>query len=98
MLSGVTGVLAISFGFGETMPVFQHHCPMAFGNKGAIWLQKDDQTRNPYFGSTMLKCADRVELIDGDTAIDRNWDTHAHMSNYNRMAPNVDKPIAAIRL
>jgi len=68
-LSGVTGVLAISFGFGETTPVYQHHCPMAFGNKGAIWLQSDDQTRNPYFGSTMLKCADRVELIAGESRV-----------------------------
>jgi len=67
-LSGVTQVLAMSFGFGESTPVFQHHCPMAFGNKGAIWLQLDDKSRNPYFGSTMLSCADRVELIGGSTS------------------------------
>ena len=64
-LSGVTQVLAMSFGFGESAPVFQHHCPMAFGNQGAIWLQLDDKSRNPYFGSTMLNCADRVEQIGG---------------------------------
>lgn len=67
-LSGVTQVLAMSFGFGDTTPVFQHHCPMAFGNKGAIWFQTDDKSRNPYFGATMLKCADRVEQIAGTTA------------------------------
>lgn len=62
-LSGVTQVLAMSFGFGETIPVYQHHCPMAFGNKGAIWLQADAASKNPYLGSTMLKCADRVERL-----------------------------------
>lgn len=64
-LTGVMQVLAMSFGFGDENPVFQHHCPMAFGNKGAIWLQLDDKSRNPYFGSTMLQCADRVEQIGG---------------------------------
>lgn len=75
-LSGVTQVLAMSFGFGDTTPVFQHHCPMAFGNKGAIWLQTDDKSRNPYFGATMLKCADRVEQI-GSAASQPRGDGHA---------------------
>jgi len=43
--------------------VYELHCPMAFGGRGALWLQDNDQTRNPYYGATMLKCADRVELI-----------------------------------
>jgi hypothetical protein len=37
-----------------------------------------------------------VELIDGGTSIDNNWDAHAYMPVYNRLAPNVDKPIAAL--
>ena len=37
-----------------------------------------------------------VELIDGGTAIDHNWDTHAKMTNYNRMAKNVDQPMGAL--
>jgi hypothetical protein len=41
---------------------------MAFQGKGAIWYQDSDQVRNPYFGSTMLKCADRVEQIVHDEA------------------------------
>lgn len=76
-LSGVTQVLAMSFGFGETTPVYQHHCPMAFGNKGAIWFQTDDKSRNPYFGATMLKCADRVEMIGGSPAAGTNDNPHA---------------------
>lgn len=67
-LSGVIQALAMSFGFGPEQPVYLLHCPMAFNNKGASWLQKDDQTRNPYFGATMLKCADRKELIAGGSA------------------------------
>lgn len=52
-------------GFGS---VYQLHCPMVFGGKGAMWLQKDNQVRNPYFGAAMLKCADRVELISSQPA------------------------------
>ena len=37
-----------------------------------------------------------VELIDGGTSIDKNWDTHAKMAHYNRMAKNVDQPIGAL--
>ncbi len=37
-----------------------------------------------------------VELIDGGTMLDKNWDSHAKMANYNRMARNVDKPIGAL--
>lgn len=62
-LSQEIGVLAKTFGFGETSPIFELHCPMAFQGKGAVWYQNNDQTRNPYFGSTMLKCADRVDRI-----------------------------------
>jgi Cu(I)/Ag(I) efflux system membrane fusion protein len=33
------------------------HCPMAFDNKGANWLQKSaDEVQNPYFGSKMPHC------------------------------------------
>ncbi len=64
-LSGEMQVLALTFGFGDKVLVYQLHCPMAFGNQGAIWLQKDAQARNPYLGSIMPKCADRVELIAG---------------------------------
>ena len=64
-LSKIVQVLALSFGFGEEHPVYQHHCEMAFDRKGAFWLQSDEQTRNPYFGSTMLRCAQQVQLIAG---------------------------------
>jgi Cu(I)/Ag(I) efflux system membrane fusion protein len=34
------------------------YCSMAFGNKGAAWLQPGDQIRNPYFGRKMLRCGE----------------------------------------
>jgi Cu(I)/Ag(I) efflux system membrane fusion protein len=42
------------------------HCPMAFDNAGANWLQSDEPTRNPYFGASMLSCANDVETLGGD--------------------------------
>ena len=37
-----------------------------------------------------------VELIDGGTMLDKNWDSHAKMANYNGLARNVDRPIGAL--
>ena len=62
-LSEEIGVLAKAFGFGETEPVYELHCPMAFQGEGAVWYQASDQVRNPYYGASMLKCADRVEPV-----------------------------------
>jgi len=57
------GVLAKAFGFGEAGPIYELHCPMAFEGQGAVWYQDDKEVRNPYFGATMLRCADRVEQV-----------------------------------
>jgi Cu(I)/Ag(I) efflux system membrane fusion protein len=51
-----------TFGKGKTV-VFRFHCPMAFNNKGAYWLQTNKETRNPYFGESMLLCKDSVEPL-----------------------------------
>ncbi len=37
-----------------------------------------------------------IELIDGGTSIEKNWDAHAKMAHYNKLAPNVDQPIAGL--
>ena len=37
-----------------------------------------------------------VELIDGGTSIDHNWDAHAFMPVYDKLAPPVDKAIAGL--
>lgn len=36
--------------------VYLAHCPMAFGYKGADWLQSSKEIANPYFGDEMLRC------------------------------------------
>lgn len=65
-LSEEIGDLAKTFGFGEAEPVYELHCPMAFQGQGALWYQENDQVRNPYYGASMLKCADRVERVIRD--------------------------------
>ncbi len=54
-----------AFGIGEGHPVYELHCPMAFENKGANWLQADKTVRNPYFGKSMLTCGEVVGLVTG---------------------------------
>jgi Cu(I)/Ag(I) efflux system membrane fusion protein len=72
-LSEEIGVLARAFGFGEAGPIYELHCPMAFEGQGAIWYQADEEVRNPYYGATMLKCADRVQRVvhDGPAASEK---------------------------
>jgi len=62
-LSAEMAVLVRQFGIGASGPVYQLNCSMAFGGRGASWLQGDSQPLNPYFGSAMLRCADRVETL-----------------------------------
>ena len=33
-------------------------CPMAFDNRGASWLAREEQISNPYFGASMLRCGE----------------------------------------
>ncbi|MCS3796917.1 DUF3347 domain-containing protein [Niastella sp. OAS944] len=40
---------------GQT-PLYWEYCPMAFDNKGAYWISKEREIKNPYFGSEMLNC------------------------------------------
>jgi Cu(I)/Ag(I) efflux system membrane fusion protein len=47
-------------------PVFELFCPMAFNNKGAIWLQQSQDVRNPYFGAQMLNCGEVKRQLKGE--------------------------------
>ncbi len=42
--------------FGSDRKVYKMHCPMAFDDKGADWLQDDESLLNPYYGAVMLRC------------------------------------------
>ncbi len=44
-------------------PLRLYHCPMAFNNRGADWLQSSADMRNPYFGAEMLTCGVLKEMI-----------------------------------
>lgn len=46
---------------GETM--YYQHCPMYNDGKGANWLSKDKEVKNPYYGSKMLSCGNTVETL-----------------------------------
>jgi membrane fusion protein, copper/silver efflux system len=43
----------------DSQPLLVYHCPMAFDNTGADWLQNKEGTENPYFGSSMFSCGDK---------------------------------------
>ena len=49
--------------FGGNATAYRFHCPMAFNNKGAYWLQNNDQLANPYYGSAMYRCGSQVETL-----------------------------------
>lgn len=46
--------------------IYVEHCPMAFDNKGADWLSKETEIRNPYFGDKMLTCGLVKDTITKD--------------------------------
>ena len=43
----------------DTENIYVYYCPMA----NASWLQKEEGTRNPYYGSSMLKCCSVKEEL-----------------------------------
>jgi Cu(I)/Ag(I) efflux system membrane fusion protein len=54
---------AQKFGQGGQLTVRRFHCPMAFDNAGAYWLQDHTTVANPYYGDAMLRCGSEVEVI-----------------------------------
>jgi len=63
ILSDILIEIAGKFGTSGKQTILKYHCPMAFGNRGADWLQNKHGTENPYFGSIMFKCGVEVETI-----------------------------------
>ena len=63
--------------------LFVYHCPMAFGNKGADWLQASKGTENPYYGSEMFSCGRLASTIhslrsEGDMRTSGSHQGHDH--------------------
>ncbi len=44
--------------------IYVQHCPMADSNKGADWLSKEKDIRNPYYGASMLTCGEVTSTIE----------------------------------
>ncbi len=63
LLSQQLSTIAKRFGSTGENPFYILNCPMAFDNRGADWLQNDDQVLNPYFGQMMLKCGSVKKVI-----------------------------------
>ena len=53
------------YGVADEM-LYVEHCPMAFDNKGADWLSREKEIRNPYFGDKMLTCGIVKDTIKGN--------------------------------
>ncbi len=64
--------VARRFGSGHDEELLVMHCPMAFDDKGADWLQLSPELANPYFGASMLRCGEIRERLapraEGETA------------------------------
>ena len=67
MLSESMIGVAKRFGSGGA-DVYRFHCPMAFNDRGADWLQNDQKAANPYFGSAMIRCGVLKETFAGKPA------------------------------
>lgn len=63
VLSETLKSVIVDFGTSGKHAVIVFHCPMAFNNKGADWLQDNPDLRNPYFGSAMLTCGEKKETL-----------------------------------
>lgn len=61
-LSNAAYQLAKKFSAGK--PLYHEHCPMAFNDKGAMWLSESKDIRNPYYGDQMLECGTVEEVIE----------------------------------
>lgn len=45
-------------------PVYYQFCPMANKGKGANWVSKEKNIKNPYYGKMMLTCGKVAETLE----------------------------------
>jgi membrane fusion protein, copper/silver efflux system len=55
-LSDVLWLTVSAVGWRGEEPLLLMHCPMAFDDTGADWLQTSPTVANPYYGARMLRC------------------------------------------
>jgi Cu(I)/Ag(I) efflux system membrane fusion protein len=63
-LSGAVALLLRRLGNPLDQPLVEAHCPMAFGSRGASWLQQGDAIDNAYFGASMRTCGEVQHRIE----------------------------------
>ncbi len=54
------------FGHSTNQSLYKAYCPMAFNDKGAIWLQQGTTIANPYFGAKMLRCGSIKQTFESE--------------------------------
>jgi Cu(I)/Ag(I) efflux system membrane fusion protein len=62
VLSEEIVVVLARFGMSEG-PLYKAWCPMAFDNRGASWVQSEEEISNPYFGEMMLRCGEIKQVL-----------------------------------
>ena len=50
--------------FGAGKKIYYDHCPMAFNNKGANWLNESAAIQNPYMGTKMPECGSVEQIVE----------------------------------
>ncbi len=56
-------MIALVSNFDEIEEIYIQRCPMANNNKGATWLSRNKEIRNPYFGEQMLGCGETIQSL-----------------------------------
>ena len=56
LLSDAVMETLTAFGHAGPGHFYELFCPMAFDGKGASWVQRTEETANPYLGAEMLEC------------------------------------------
>jgi len=64
--------VAKQFGPGNLDALYTYHCPMAFDNRGADWLQVKREAENPYFGSAMFACGEITQTLAQNKGPDKS--------------------------
>lgn len=78
-LSDAAILLVEQFGQATGKPIHLAYCPMAFNNKGANWLQTEEEISNPYFGDEMLTCGISTKTFEPAAA--KSIDDHSSHQN-----------------
>ncbi|MFQ5422672.1 MAG: heavy metal-binding domain-containing protein [Phycisphaerae bacterium] len=73
-LSDTIYAIASRFGTSGGRSIRRFHCPMAFNNRGADWLQTAEKAENPYFGAAMYRCGVLTETLSTGAAGTKHHD------------------------